>query len=90
MNYTTLCSEVYIQKLGLWRIELVKLVASIIWCCTANRSEQSPSTYSMIKLEVFGPGWQQNFILFEPNQEKFEFFKNISATRRSWNMEMNI
>ena len=57
---------------------------------TANRSEQSPSTYSMIKLEVFEPGWRQNFILFEPNQEKFEFFKNISANILSWSMEMNI
>ena len=49
--------------------------------CTANRSEQSPRTYSMFKLEVFGPGREQNFILFEPNQEKFEFFRNISANR---------
>ena len=44
----------------------------------------------MIKLEVFGPGWLQNFILFKPNQEKFEFCKNISANRLSWSMEMNI
>ena len=35
----------------------------------------------MFKLEVFGPGREQNFILFEPNQEKFEFFRNISANR---------
>ena len=44
----------------------------------------------MIKLEVFGPNWQQNFILFEPNSEQFEFFKNISANRLSWSMDMNI
>ena len=45
----------------------------------------------MFKLEVFGPGREQNFILFEPNQEKFEFFRNISANRLvSWSMEINI